>query len=266
MDAPHHTTRLANRNRGIFAPHPCLTGMRVLLLALLSATVSAAPLEFSSGSSRTHLLELFTSEGCSSCPPAEQWLVDLQHAPGLWRDFVPLAWHVDYWDRLGWKDRFATRGATARQHTYASLWRARTVYTPCVVLNGHESSQTAAPPRATAAATGTLRAAYDVSTGKLRATFAPSSTTAPPVAYDVHAAFLGTNLTSQVTAGENRGRTLRHGFVVRVHATAPLRHDSAELTVTPPAADANLRPALAIWITPRDELTPLQATGGWLKN
>src|SRR5438874_1495113 len=81
-----------------------------LLLVSLAAGVAlrldarADDLTFTSKSSGTHLLELFTSEGCSSCPPAEAWLGTLKSNDRLWQDFVPIAFHVDYWDRLGWKD------------------------------------------------------------------------------------------------------------------------------------------------------------------
>ncbi|MDQ3115241.1 MAG: DUF1223 domain-containing protein [Verrucomicrobiota bacterium] len=76
---------------------------------------------------RTHLLELFTSEGCSSCPPAEAWLSKLKDDPGLWRDFVPLAFHVDYWDRLGWRDPFASKVWTSRQYEYSARWKSSNV-------------------------------------------------------------------------------------------------------------------------------------------
>ena len=81
--------------------------MRPLLFLLLApvAVFAAEPRTFRSGPRPVPLLELFTSEGCSSCPPAEAWLGELRHDPGLWRDFVPVAWHVNYWDRLGWPDR-----------------------------------------------------------------------------------------------------------------------------------------------------------------
>jgi len=68
--------------------------------AATEATV-AAEQRFASRPARVTLVELYTSEGCSSCPPAERWLGELRTAPGLWRDFVPVAWHVDYWNRLG---------------------------------------------------------------------------------------------------------------------------------------------------------------------
>src|SRR6188472_2378721 len=98
-----------------------------------------------SGKTRTHLIELFTSEGCSSCPPAEAWLSKLKDEPRLWRDFVPMAFHVDYWDRLGWRDPFATKEWTARQYDYSARWRSTTVYTPGFVLDGREWRNSALP-------------------------------------------------------------------------------------------------------------------------
>ena len=91
-------------------------GMRLFLLFVgLPILLSAAePRRFTSGSNQVHLIELFSSEGCSSCPPAEQWLGGLREAPGLWRDFVPVAFHVDYWDRLGWRDRFSSPSYSER--------------------------------------------------------------------------------------------------------------------------------------------------------
>ena len=82
----------------------------ILMLAFgIPLMAQAGDKTFESGPQRTHLLELFTSEGCSSCPPAEAWLSKLKADPRLWKDFVPLAFHVDYWDHLGWRDPFAAK-------------------------------------------------------------------------------------------------------------------------------------------------------------
>src|SRR6476646_4780454 len=81
-----------------------------------ASTIHAQERVFESGPQRIHLIELFTSQGCSSCPPAEAWLSKLKSEPRLWKDFVPIAFHVDYWDRLGWRDPFATKEWTARQY------------------------------------------------------------------------------------------------------------------------------------------------------
>ena len=92
----------------------------------------------SSGPKRIPLIELFSSEGCSSCPPAEKRMAELQNAKGLWTEFVPLSFHVDYWDALGWKDALASPLFTLRQRTYAQEWNSPTVYTPAFVVDGKE--------------------------------------------------------------------------------------------------------------------------------
>ena len=82
-------------------------------LAGFATHASAASLQASSGEKRVTLVELYTSEGCSSCPPAEAWMNQLQDDPRLWREIVPVAFHVDYWDYIGWPDRFAVPAHSA---------------------------------------------------------------------------------------------------------------------------------------------------------
>jgi len=235
-----------------------LMAMRPLLLfALLAAPLAAAPRHFTSGEGRTHLLELYTSEGCSSCPPAEAWLGDLRDAPGLWRDFVPVAFHVVYWDQLGWRDRFASKEYTARQYAYSAAWGSDTVYTPGFVLDGAEWRRGGKPPAATAGKAGLLAAEY-AEDGACRVTFAASGN------YEVHVALLGGGIVSGVKAGENEGRTLHHEFVAIALMAAPLRDGAAELKLPATADKSVTRRALAVWITRRGEPTPVQATGGWV--
>ena len=84
----------------------------------LRAILSDSP-SVTSGETPSVLIELYTSEGCSSCPAADHWLSQLRDDPRLWQTIVPIALHVDYWDSLGWRDPFATTAHTARQRTYA---------------------------------------------------------------------------------------------------------------------------------------------------
>ena len=83
-------------------------------------------------------MELYTSEGCSSCPSAESWLTGLKDKPGLWSDFLPIAVHVEYWDYLGWRDKWSRKQYSDRQRDYAGAWGADNIYTPEFVLNGKE--------------------------------------------------------------------------------------------------------------------------------
>lgn len=107
----------------------------LLLNSLMAANTETLHLE--SGNERNTLIELYTSEGCSSCPPAEEYLNKLKHDKNLWKKWVPIALHVQYWDYIGWKDRYATRENGQRQSRYANLKRASTVYTPAFMINGN---------------------------------------------------------------------------------------------------------------------------------
>ena len=230
---------------------------------LLAATTAlATPQKFTSGPARTSLIELYTSEGCSSCPLAEEWLGALRDRPGLWRDFVPVAFHVVYWDHLGWRDRFASKAGTEREYAYAAEWGSGSVYTPCLVRNGAEwriPLRGGMPERSTEK-TGMLTAELDGS--RCRVKFLPAGDTLG--FYEAHAAILGGSINSPVRAGENEGRTLHHEFVVLVLKEAPLHDGVAEIFLPPPDTTNGSRRALAVWITRRGSPAPVQATGGWL--
>ena len=105
-------------------------------LVLLTVFTSSFAQVFESSEKPTALVELYTSEGCSSCPPADRWLSSLKDDEGLWKEFVPLAFHVDYWDYIGWEDRFADKQYSQRQRRYAHEFSEPTVYTPVYVGPG----------------------------------------------------------------------------------------------------------------------------------
>ena len=231
---------------------------RLLGVGLLGvAALRGEPARFASGTTQTSLVELFTSEGCSSCPPAERWLATLRDSPVLWRDFVPVAFHVDYWNRLGWPDRFATREFTQREYDYAAAWASGSVYTPCLVRDGVDLGNTRSLAPSGRAA-GRLTVAYDGAV--VHAEFSPAAAQAGEQ-FEIHAAYLGDGIVSRVTAGENNGETLHHEFIALALAHAPLGRD---LALPAPKVSGVTRHALAVWVTRRGELMPLQATGGWL--
>jgi len=226
------------------------------------------PVVFESTDRQAALLELFTSEGCSSCPPAETWLNGLKHSPGLWRQFVPLAFHVDYWDYLGWRDSWASKDFSDRQRVYAESWRSDSIYTPGFVLNGKEWrdwSRSKDGPRSSGAKAGVLK----ISSGDLKrwqVSFAPSSNA--KVKYEVHAALLANGLTSDITAGENRGRRLNHDFVVTVLAKISLKIEDntckGEIFLAGTGNRQSEGNAIVAWVTRVGHLEPVQAVGGWL--
>ena len=232
--------------------------MRLSLAFLIISLVSvrAGEVTFTSGPKHVTLIELFTSEGCSSCPPAERWLSERGASEDLWRTFVPVSWHVDYWNRLGWPDRFSSREFTQRQYDYVAAWHADTVYTPCFVRDGREWRPSAHVALADAES-GVLTIHYDGHA--VRGSFASTDHSAPNL--ELYVALLGAGIQSNVTAGENRGSTLHHDFVVLQLAHGPVT-SAIPLMLKPVVGVPRL--ALAAWVTTRGTAVPLQATGGWL--
>ena len=242
------------------------TAFLVACLAYPAALCVAAETRFESGPQQTALIELYTSEGCSSCPPAEAWLSRLKDNSGLWKQFVPIAFHVDYWDRLGWRDRFSSQRWTERQRRYASLWQSESVYTPAVVVNGRE--QHGLPGTNLSQLNEKQPGILDVTTsdGKnFSIEFRPEKGSGSD--WEAHLALLGSGISSNVRAGENSGRDLQHDFVVLDLRDATMKSENgtlrARLTMDA-MGEAGARKAVAVWISDRDRLAPVQASGGWL--
>ena len=110
--------------------------LRLILLGLV-LTMPAQALEFSSPEQAATVVELYISEGCSSCPPADKWLSSMRNNPQLFKALIPRAIHVDYWDRLGWKDRFARTEFADWQQALMQQGLLPQVYTPGIVVNSH---------------------------------------------------------------------------------------------------------------------------------
>jgi hypothetical protein len=245
-------------------------GFSVALLLINVIAMPASPMPattFESRETQNSLIELFTSEGCSSCPPAEKWLSAFKSNPDLWTKIVPIAFHVDYWDHLGWRDRFAKPEFTSRQQRYAAAWGGDSVYTPGFVVNGREwrdwFSGNALP--ASAKKVGSLRVTFS-DNGKVGATFVAEST--QPHALVLNLALLGNDLESDVKRGENSGRKLRHDFVVLQLAQSEMtnRGNLWKGTVLLSSnAGTDKATALAAWVQSGETAPPIQATGGWLK-
>ncbi|MDO7845085.1 DUF1223 domain-containing protein [Hymenobacter sp. M29] len=228
----------------------------VILLPVLIVAAGLAESNTPAAGRVPVVVELFTSEGCSSCPAADAALRELETAQSVTGvEVIALGQHVDYWNRLGWKDPFSAPQFTERQRWYAQGFKTGS-YTPQAVVNGRYEfvgnqrstlaetvAKAAQVPRATvtlaASAPGMLR----VSVGQL-----PAGTPAARV----ELALTETGLSSQVGRGENSGRLLRHAAVVRAWrtlgsvgadgtftATAPLNLDAAWKT-------ANLRAVVLV--------------------
>lgn len=210
------------------------------------------------------LLELFTSEGCSSCPRAEAWLGTLRNESGLWSEFVPVAFHVDYWDHLGWRDRFSSAEFTRRQRGYAASWNSGTIYTPGFVLDGEEWIRAGGLPSPSREKPGKLR--LSVENGSLEVSFFSGVKRNEPLVVEV--APLAQGASTNVRRGENAGKRLQHDFVALalVIASLDLSDDGVYRARLPlPATTAAPIASIAAWVRPTDSMIPIQAAGGPVK-
>ncbi|HXI13385.1 MAG TPA: DUF1223 domain-containing protein [Thermoanaerobaculia bacterium] len=204
---------------------------RITLLWLtamtLSTTSNASAADRGATSAPVVVLELFTSQGCSSCPSADKLLTALGSDRSLRGKVLPLAFHVDYWNRLGWSDPFSSADWSRRQNSYAQVFRSSQVYTPQLVVNGTTQgvgSDSAVIRKQIDAALRVTPAAqirFRVTNPADRATTlhvdldARADTTINSTALDLMVALFENSVITDVRKGENSGRKLRNDFVVR---------------------------------------------------
>lgn len=232
--------------------HTALALAATATAAWLPGSAAAQACEARASAQPPAVIELYTSEGCSSCPPADRWLSALKGRS----DVVALAFHVNYWDRLGWPDRFATPALTERQHLLAQSSGSTTVYTPQVVMNGRDlrSWSSTAPARLP---TSTLPLALKREANTVTASIGPHKERLAgywAVLEDGHA--------SRVKAGENAGETLKHDHVVTLYKPVeawPAGPEAKQLSLALPAAPAGISRRVAFVVTEAGSHRPLQA-------
>lgn len=187
----------------------------------MSESAIAAECSTKSGAQTVPLLELYTSEGCSSCPPADKWLSGLKHNSN---QVIPLAFHVDYWDYIGWKDRFAKAEYSERQRKTAAFAGSGYVYTPQFVFNSRDfkswdnsrlNQRIEATQKLASRANLSLDAVTQASGEITLKASAQAVKPANAKNADVFVAIYENKLASQVNVGENSGRELKHDYVVR---------------------------------------------------
>ncbi|MBC7940227.1 MAG: DUF1223 domain-containing protein [Chitinophagaceae bacterium] len=185
-------------------------------LATGAAASAQAVCQASSTAVAPTVVELYTSEGCSSCPPADKWLSTLKGRD----DVLALSFHVTYWDRLGWPDPFASAAYTQRQYDWASLHGSSNVYTPQTVVNGRDWRQWPNLPRpAQAGAAAPVKLVLTRQGDQVLAEVSAAAAGTPALAG--YWAVLEDGHSSRVKAGENAGETLRHDHVVRLLKPVP---------------------------------------------
>jgi hypothetical protein len=255
-----HNRSLLHGFTSVFAPAVRLAFVLLTGFGITAGSAAEPLCTTHSPAHRMALVELYSSEGCDSCPPADRWLGQWKSA-GAAHGIVPLALHVDYWNSLGWTDRFSQHRFTERQQTLTYLAGAHTIYTPEVFVAGRElrdwsqrdsferriDELVAEPAQASVelALSPHAPGAFDVDA---RFSSTAASTAGPLSAY---LAVYENALSSQVGAGENRGATLHHERVVRawygpvpfVAGHARIRqdvevHDAPDDAKTAPIADA----------------------------
>jgi hypothetical protein len=249
--------------------------MRSITLLALAFVLSAGPERADRIESARHeraerieggtpvVVELFTSEGCESCPPADvllQQLASTQPVSGA--QIIPLSLHVDYWDQLGWKDRFSSAALTRRQRAYGTRFNLADVYTPQMVVDGRSEfvgSDAAAARKAVAKAASVRHGSVVLElsnadppdgrrTGARSLRVTASIADLPPRTQraDIMLAVTEDRLESKVTAGENHGRTLTHTAVVHRldrlgEATGPTASAAGSVVVDPQWKLENVR-------------------------
>ena len=214
--------------------------------------------EAHSGEQRTPVIELYTSEGCSSCPPADQWLSTLKGKP-----IVVQAFHVGYWDYIGWVDRFASPAHTNRQRELASANQLRSIYTPQVVRNGLDwpawNSLSRSTPSALAADANISLQRNSGAFGDTEQFVAQVSPGPGVKSWSAYWTITEHGHSSRVKAGENKGESLQHDFVVRQYTPVGRYQGPQTLRfAAPPAQPEHVRQINLVVEDPQTH-TPLQA-------
>jgi hypothetical protein len=201
-----------------------IAGVFQLGLTSSPAMAQSAQCTFKSPAHRMVLAELYTSEGCSSCPPADRWLSKELKNPLRTQQVLPLSFHVDYWDYIGWKDPYAKPQYTARQHSHKAVGNTKIIYTPQYLFSGKEarewrdlesfrqllaSKTKEAPPL-------NIQLSFNSgSINELQLTVQTEWLNKSNSSGRVYVAVYEDGLSQKVTAGENRGEALKHDGVVR---------------------------------------------------
>ncbi|WP_133407171.1 DUF1223 domain-containing protein [Parashewanella tropica] len=214
-------------------------------------------------------MELYTSQGCNSCPPAETWISSFVDNKQLWQRYFPIAFHVTYWNYLGWKDPFSQRQFSKRQYKHLNALNIRQVYTPEFVVNGHEwrgwfernvKQITELPSKDV----GKLK--VEISRSNLKAQFKPSDKNGlNSQDYKLYVSLIGSGYHTPITRGENRNKTLQQDFVALTLSGFNLNNNfsvSEALPAIPKSSKQAPKLAWVVWVEYKGKA--IQAVGDWL--
>lgn len=237
------------------------------LFSLLIMITFIFSLSIKSDIKQTTLLELFTSEGCNSCPPADEWVNTFLKNDKLFKEVIPVVFHVDYWDRLGWVDKFATNKYTKRQYSYSHAWKKSSVYTPGFILNGKEFKNWRSYKKGFQflnKKVGVLKA--NITNNKIKINFNSIYNENRKILIEV--SITGMNFISKVKAGENNGEIFNHSFVSVALDTYQnkIKDGSLQQTIPLPkfTKDNNRKYAITIWISDANTKEVIQSVASYL--
>ena len=239
--------------------------LTILLSNLLFANT------YKSGDNKVSLLELYTSQGCSSCPSADRWLSSLKKEKTLFKKFIPLAFHVTYWDFLGWRDSFANIANDKRQKKYSrDIWKKNSVYTPQFIVDSKEYRrwfQTQDLPTFKNEYAGKLDINLDKK-NNLIINYYNKNIKKKDIL--IHIVISGFNYSIPIKNGENAHKILKHDFVVLQHIKKAskinintLEYKTKIYPKHTRSENSKNKQAIVVWISDKN-YNQLQAVGGYL--
>lgn len=227
--------------------------MKLLFLTIVLIPFKSYALEWESGSDKTNLIELYTSESCSSCPRAERWLNKIKDDPSLYQSIVPVEYHVDYWNYLNWEDKFSDNKYTSRQRQFAQK-RKTSVFTPQILQNGSlDLKYPASYPAKSKEKAPNLKIKLNQKSGKVVLEVNRTDSLL------CEAVVTQGGFITKVKSGENSGKTLKHEFVVKELQTTRLKNKKCEFSFL--NLDSTEGKGIALWLRSPETFEVIQATG-----
>lgn len=229
--------------------------MTALLALSVVSSISTGQIWTNQGQP-AQVIELFTSEGCSSCPPADKYISKLQTNSGLWSEIIPIVYHVDYWDYLGWKDEFAKPEYSQLQRLYQAYDVVGSVYTPGFVVDGQEwrgffnwlnrdlpaNKQEGADQLTLVRNGNEFELKYNAD-----------------ATLDATIVFIVNDQTTIIKAGENRGKTLEHDFIASSRKQGRSNEGRWTFEYNGNLSDID---AVAAWVSPAGSFERIQTVAG----
>lgn len=242
----------------------------MLLLTISSISYNINAQTLISEKERPLLLEVYTSQGCSSCPPAEKWLNNFksnEYEQVLWKKVIPINFHVDYWDYLGWSDPFADSRFTDRQWQYVQKKRAKQIATPGFIVDGkswHGWFRGRDLPLDSVETTSKLMAI--IANDNVEIKYQQASESQPKL--EANIVVLGFDQQTKVKKGENKGVLLEHDFVAIAYDKKRLKNKNNTYTNTmeiPKAKNIySKQQAIVVWVSEVGDPSPIQVVADWL--